>query len=58
MEYERQYSFDFSTYMYLTDNILVQGQTSLYHQENEFRALQSACMVQQLNVTGFILISF
>jgi hypothetical protein len=33
-----------STYMYLTDDILVQGQTSLYHQENEFRALQSACM--------------
>jgi hypothetical protein len=53
MEYERQYSFDFSTYKYLTDDILVQGQTSLYHQENEFRALQSTSELQQLNVTGF-----
>jgi hypothetical protein len=53
MEYERQYSFDFSTYKYLTDAILIQGQTSFYHQENEFRALQSTSELQKLNVTGF-----
>lgn len=53
MEYERQYSFDFSTYKYMTDAILIQGQTSFYHQENEFRALQSTSQLQKLNVTGF-----
>jgi len=53
MEYERQYSFDFSTYKYVTDDILVQGQTSLYYMENEFRALQSDNKFQKLNLTGF-----
>jgi hypothetical protein len=41
MEFERQYSFDFMTYNVCGD-ILVQGRTSLYYMENEFRALQSA----------------
>lgn len=58
MEYERQYSFDFSTYEYLSSSIFFQVQTSLYHQENEFRALQSEAEFQQLNVTGFYLSAF
>ncbi len=53
MEYERQYSFDFMTYKYLTDDILVQGRTSLYYMENEFRALQSDSEFQKLDLTGF-----
>ena len=53
MNYEKQYSFDFSTYKYLNESIFAQVQTSLYYMENEFRAEQSDVEFQQLDVTGF-----
>ncbi|BAO54809.1 outer membrane beta-barrel protein [Nonlabens marinus] len=53
MNYERQYSFDFSTYKYLNQSIFAQVQTSLYYMENEFRAVQSDTEFQKLDVTGF-----
>lgn len=53
LNYERQFSFDFSTYQYLGDHIFSQLQTSLFYMENEFTALQSGNVQVQKDVTGF-----
>jgi hypothetical protein len=58
LDYEQQYSFDFATVQYLNQWWFLQAQTSLFHMENQFTAVQSDGVTQQLDVTGFYINMF
>ncbi|AZQ43169.1 TonB-dependent receptor domain-containing protein [Nonlabens ponticola] len=55
LDYELQYSLDFTTIQYLNQSWFLQAQSSLFYMENEFTAVQSGGVKQQLDVTGFYL---
>lgn len=58
MDYELQYSLDFTTIQYLGGTIYTQIYSSLFYMENEFTAVQSGGVKQQNDVTGFLLSTF
>lgn len=58
LNYELQYSIDGTFYKPINDSWYMQTYASLYHIENEFTALASNNVTQQLNTTGFYINSF
>lgn len=53
LNFEQQYSFDFSVFKYLTDRWIFYTQTSLFYQENEFIGTFSNNETVRQNTTGF-----
>jgi len=53
LNFEQQYSFDFSVFKYLTDRWIFYTQTSLFYQENEFTGTFSNNETVRQNTTGF-----